>query len=97
MQRATESARVDLARLVAVGKDAAGLGHAPHLDQRETETLLEGPVQLRFDASAKAEAHVVALLVFRHRTPKLYRNTQSRRVPPSSQATSAVSMACPFW
>ena len=55
--RAAEGARADLARLVAVGEDAPGLGHAPHLDQREAEALLERRVQLRLDAGADAEAH----------------------------------------
>ncbi len=66
-QRPAEGARVDLTRLVAVGKNAAGLGHAPDLDQRKTETVLEGLVQLRLNAGTEAKAHAMAFLVLRHR------------------------------
>ena len=61
--RAAEGARADLTRLEAVPQHAHHLGHAPDLDQRKAEALFEGGVQLRLDAGADAEAHVVAPLV----------------------------------
>src|SRR2546428_705194 len=45
-ERAPERARGDLPRLAMVGVDASRLRHAPHLDQREAEALLESLVQL---------------------------------------------------
>src|SRR5258705_7227 len=60
-----ESAHVDLARLDAVGVDAPRLGHAPYLDEREAEALLEGLVQFGLDAGAEAELHAVLSLLRR--------------------------------
>ena len=51
-----EGARVDLARLDAVGEDAPGLRHAPDLHERETEALLEGLVELGLDARRRARS-----------------------------------------
>ena len=61
--RAAEGAGADLARLKVVGQRPHHLGHAPHLDHGEAKAHLEGGVQLRLDAGADAEAHVVAALV----------------------------------
>ena len=52
-----ERARADLPRRHVVEQDAHHLGHAPHLDQRKAEALLEHGMQLRLDAGADAEAH----------------------------------------
>src|SRR6266446_4081533 len=55
--RPAESPRVYLARLDAVGVDTSRLRHAPYLDEREAEALLEGLVQLRLDTRPEAELH----------------------------------------
>ena len=48
---------------MAIGEDATGLGHAPHLDERKAEALLEGLVQLGLHAGAEAEVHPVGPLL----------------------------------
>jgi len=64
---APEGARVRQARLVLVGEEAAGLGHAPDLDEGEAEAGLDLRVQARVAAGAQAEAHAVARLPVRAR------------------------------
>ena len=61
--RAPERSRAHLARLAAVRQHAHHLGHAPDLDQREAEALLEGRMQLRLDPRADTEPHAVTALV----------------------------------
>jgi hypothetical protein len=56
---AAEGARAHLSGRDAIGQHTHHLGHAPQLDQRKTEALLEGRVQLRLDAGAEAEAHTM--------------------------------------
>ena len=60
-----EGARADLARRLVVDQGANHLRHAPELDEREAEALLERCVQLRLDAGTDAEAHAVLALVRR--------------------------------
>ena len=92
---------MDLARLVAVGVDAPGLGHAPDLDEREAETVLEGGMKLRVHPRPEPEAHPVRPLlrnlglvheqrrddaeVVRHRVARV-----STKVPPPSAGMEAV-------
>src|SRR5207245_2346402 len=72
-ERPTEGARMHHARLAVDHRDASGLRHAPGLDQRKAETLLERPGALGLDAGADAGLHrVLALcrydgLVHQHR------------------------------
>ena len=56
---AAEGTRADLARRAIVGQNAHHLGHAPDLDQGKAEPLLEYRMQLRLDAGAQSEAHLV--------------------------------------
>src|SRR4030095_15008972 len=65
--RPSERAGRDLARFLDVGVEATGLGHAPDLDDREAEALLEGFVQLGLDPRAEPEADTVRALVRRRR------------------------------
>src|SRR5262249_57567789 len=58
--RPAESTRADLARLDVVREYAHHLRHPPDLDDREAETFLECPMQLRLDAGPDAEPDVVA-------------------------------------
>src|SRR5207302_1670171 len=60
--RPAEGARADAARLLVVGEDPAGLGHAPNLDERYAEAFLEGRVERRVDAGADGEFEPVAAL-----------------------------------
>src|SRR3546814_11460469 len=61
-QRPAEGARRDLPRLVIVGEDPAGLGHAPDLDQRKTEALLERFMQLWLDRSEEHTPELQSLM-----------------------------------
>src|SRR5690242_445493 len=59
----TERARVNHPRLVGDERDASGLGHAPRLQEREAEPLLERLVKLWLDAGADAEFHTMLALL----------------------------------
>src|SRR5258705_11900265 len=61
--RPPEGARADLPGLDAIGVDAPRLRHAPDLDEREAEALLEGGVQLGLHARAQAELDAMATLL----------------------------------
>ncbi len=57
-----EGARVDLARLEAIGQNAARLGHAPHFHEGKAEAFLERLVKLGLDARAQAELDAMLAL-----------------------------------
>ena len=65
--RLAESPRADPAGMMVVAEDAAELGHAPDLDQRKTEPLLEYGMETGLDAGADAVADGVVAIRCRRR------------------------------
>ena len=78
--RPSEHARAHLARRLVVEGGAHHLGHAPDLDQREAEALLELRMPLRVDAGADGKAHAVAAVQRRRRLAQQHRHHHAQVV-----------------